>query len=89
MKTQLIAITRADGSLALMHFVTHKPRRGAELGWAREATPENVAAEIERSGFDLDVVTWRLIEPEDLPVSREHRDRWRDNGNKIVVRGGP
>lgn len=78
MQTQLIAITRADGSLVILHFV---------LGQERAATPDNVAAEIVRAGIP-DVARWRCIEPEDLPASREHRNRWIDNGTAIVVAKG-
>jgi hypothetical protein len=80
---QLIAITKADGSLAVMQFVTHQERHGADPGWYREATPENVEAEIAKAG--LACVRWRLIQPKDLPVSREHRAYWRDTGSAIVV----
>jgi hypothetical protein len=84
MQTQLIAITRTDGSLVLMQFVLHQPRHGDDPGWDREPTPENVEAEIAKAGI-ADVQRWRLIQPEDVPTSREHRNRWRDTGTEIVV----
>lgn len=72
---QLIAITRCDGSLTLMHFMSHP---------AREATDANVNAEICKAGI-LDARCWRRIDAADLPVSREHRDHWRDNGAEVIV----
>lgn len=75
--TQLIAITLADTPvLALMHFV---------LGNGREATPVNVEAEIVRAGLADRCVRWRLVAPEDLPASRQHRNRWRDTGTAIEI----
>lgn len=84
MNTQLIAITRADGPLAIMHFVLSQPPCDAGPGWSREATPENVEAEIAKAGI-TDVVSWRFIKPEDLPPTCEHRSSWRDNGSRIVA----
>lgn len=74
---QLIAITLADGSLAVMQFVTHSPRDD----WRREPTRENVASEIEKAG--LRAKGWRLISPEDVPSSREYREAWTDSGTRI------
>ena len=84
MTTQLIAVTKADGSLVLMHFVVRQERCVDGPGWERGATPENVDAEIAKAGL-TDVARWRLINPEDLPASREQRARWRDTGEAIIV----
>jgi hypothetical protein len=83
MQTQLIAITRADGLLTIMQFVTHQPRGASGPEWFRAASPENVEAEIARAGI-ADVRSWRLVQPEDLPPTREHRATWRDTGTEIV-----
>lgn len=85
MQTQIIAITLDDGSLSLMHFVLRQDPRAEGPGWTREATPENVEAEIARAGLPGKAVRWRPISPSDLPASREHRARWRDTGTAIEV----
>jgi hypothetical protein len=83
MQTQLIAITAPDGTLTVMQFVTRQERYGADPGWTREATAENVEAEIAKAGVPC--ARWRLISPADLPATREHRARWRDTGTAIEV----
>jgi hypothetical protein len=94
--TQKIAIARADGTIAVMDFVT--VGRGdvlpfgaqwadrAEGWWMREATPENIEQEIGRSGSYLGQVTGhRKISDADIPADRTFRGAWRDRGGKLEV----
>jgi hypothetical protein len=84
-----VAITMADGSIAVMQFITRawKSRLGRkdDEAFAREATDEAIQAEIDKTAFSQPVVSWRRISPADLPKSRDNRDAWRDDGTKIVV----
>ena len=92
-EVQLIAITMADGSLAVMQFITrawNDAQKAAALASGdpvaervREATDDAINLEIARAGFDA--VSWRRIQPEDLPATRDDRDAWRDDGEKIGV----
>lgn len=83
-EVQFIAITLADGYLAIMQFVTKQV--GVD-GWERQPTDEAVNAEIRKAlGHDPNQPrTWRFIEESDIPKTREHRVAWRDDGEKIYV----
>jgi len=51
-----------------------------------EPTDENIQAEIDRQPYAADVISWRRIEPLDLPQHRwPFRDAWRDDGEVIVT----
>lgn len=76
-EVQHIAITVADGSLAIMQFVTNDGRQ------TREATDEAITEEIERAG--IKAMAWRRISPEDIPANRTDRDAWADTGKAITV----
>lgn len=75
-ETQTVAITCADGSLAVMQFVTND---GFDI--KREATDEAIAAEVARSVPDA--ISWRKIDAKDLPADRTFRGAWRDDGEVI------
>ncbi len=75
-EVQHIAITRTDGSLAVMQFVT-------KAEFEREATDEAIEAEIAKAG--IKATGWRRISPDDLPQDRADRDAWKDTGKTIVV----
>lgn len=89
---QFIAITRLDGSLSIMGFLTEG--RGSVLpvgaswkdeagGWfTRPATDENITLEIARA-IPEGVTSWRRISPAELPSDREFRNAWRDEGAAI------
>ncbi len=84
--TILIAITFADGTLGVMHFVVTEYNVDGTPRWARPATKENVDAEIERSQFDAEkrpIKGWRYIMPDDLPKHRIYRAAWKDTGTAI------
>ncbi len=76
-EVQHIAITCADGSLAMMQFVLDDGRV------QRDATDEAIEAEISNAG--LSAQSWRRIVPEDIPADRTDRDAWQDTGKAIAV----
>lgn len=76
-EVQHIAITRADGGLSVMQFVTRGLLNETEV-FAREASDENINAEIAKS--QIDAVSWRRIEPSDVPADRTFRNAWKDTG---------
>lgn len=73
-KTEYIAITKTDGSLAVMQFII-------EAEFIREPSDENINAEIQKS--NINAVSWRRIKKEDLPLDRTYRNAWKDDGTKI------
>lgn len=85
---QLIAITFQDGSVGIMNFILdpNVPNPEALIGWnretgKREATPEAVQAEIDKSSFSRSPpVSWRYMEDHERPSDRTYRDAWRDFG---------
>ncbi len=80
---QLVAMSMADGSIAIMQFVTRQhPYRG-DPGWSRDATDAAIQAEIRRAG--LAPVSWARIDKDDLPSDRSARDAWVWDGEKVVV----
>ncbi len=79
-ETSAIAITCEDGSLVIMHFVTHDP----SAGWTREATDEAINREIARTS-GVKSVRWRRIAVSELPSERTYRNAWVDNGTTITV----
>ena len=84
---QKIAISRDDGSVAIMSFLTEG--RSPELpngaagfsdgSWAREANDKNISDEISKT-FPTGVVSWRRITSNDIPVDRTFRNAWVDRG---------
>lgn len=78
-ETQTILITRADGSVRVMLFVTKGLLNAAGDVFEREATAAAIEAEIAKAGF-TDTVGWRLIAPADIPQDRYFRDAWGDAG---------
>jgi hypothetical protein len=76
-----VALTLADGSLAVMGFVTRGFNPDGSVQFEREPTPENIQAEIAKAG--LAVVSWRFVDDADLPASREYRNAWHDTGTAI------
>ncbi len=74
---QHIAITRTDGGLSVMQFVTD------DGVMQHEATDEAINATIAKAG--IDAVSWRRIEPEDIPTDRADRAEWIDTGTAIAV----
>lgn len=76
-----LALTLADGSLAIMSFVTRGFTPSGAVQFERELTEETARAEFARSG--LDVVRWRVIPPDEPLPDRTYRDAWRDEGHCI------
>jgi len=84
-----IALTRKDGSLAIMEFLTLG--RGSILPsgaewvadgwWSRRPTIDALAEEIKRTGED--VASFRLLNDGELPTDRTYRDAWVDTGKKV------
>jgi hypothetical protein len=94
-----LCITFADDTVGIMGFVTAEYQPASRwarvlsrltgnpvdrvVRWSRPATPENISAEIARTGFDahkVPVKGWRYIEPSWVPEDRTYRNalRWDD-----------
>lgn len=82
-ETTAILITRTDGRIRIMQFVTKGALNAAGEVFEREATAEAIEAEISKAGF-TDTVSWRVIDPSEIPDDRTFRDAWIDAG-KIDV----
>ena len=87
-ETLRIALTCADGTLALMTFVTTEYRADGSIAWSRLATRGTVDAEIARASVSFDpeqvpVVSWRFVEESEVPTDRTYRNAWRDTGGRI------
>lgn len=76
-----VAISNPDGSLAIMQFVTLLKRNEEDLGIEIEPTPENIEAEIIKSGIQF--ISWRIINPSEIPQDRTFRNAWIDGAGKI------
>lgn len=88
--TVFVAIERSDGGVTIMQFVTRQygmppEKEGVDrkADWAREPTPENIEAEIEKAR--LDCVSWKLVAFEDIPESREFREAWTIDNDVVGV----
>lgn len=90
-----IALTLEDGRVAIMCFATHVELDASGNGFAREASAENVQAEVDRTfpptndEGTLDypngrVMSWRILQDHEVPSDRSYRDAWRDDGERIV-----
>ncbi len=73
--TVRIAISRSDGGVSLMDFVIKQHGSSEGGGWERLASPENINAEIVKTG--LDCVSWRIIDKSDVPADRSFRNAWK------------
>lgn len=83
-----VAISFANGPLAIMQFVTEQRLPDGSILWERAPTDENIQAEIDRTAFDpvaLPVTGWRRVNQSDLPPDRDFRDCWVDSNGKIGV----
>ncbi len=76
-----IAISKPDGGVAIMQFLTLVKRNEDDPGYVREATPENIEAELTKSGFGG--LSWRIIQDDEIPQDRTFRNAWTDAGDKI------
>ena len=90
---QHIAITFADQSVGIMHFVLD-PRLDPDaqvLGWdaatgRRAATDAAIQHEIDKSSWLSPPVSWRRITASDVPTDRSRRNEWRDHGQRLGVK---
>lgn len=73
--TVRIAITRSDGGVSLMDFVTREYASSEGSGWTREPTLEAVNATIAKA--NLDSVSWRFIDKNEVPEDRTFRNAWK------------
>ena len=76
-----IAISRPDGGVSIMQFITFVRRHADDPGQVRDATPENIEAEIKKSGTPC--TRWHIIDDADIPADRAFRAAWTDAGGKI------
>jgi len=77
MLTETILITRADGGVSVMQFIVHSEHDGV----FREPSDANINAAIAKGGES--VKSWRRIQRDELPRSREYRDAWKDEGSAV------
>jgi hypothetical protein len=82
-ETVAIAIARPDGGVSIMHFVTEQKRNGDDPGWRREASAENINAEIAKAGIPS--TGWRIIDPSEIPQDRKHRNAWKDDNGRLAI----
>jgi hypothetical protein len=80
---QHVAIAMPDDSVAIMQFVTRQHASRFDIGWMRDATDQNIEAEIARAGLSTPKY-WRRISLDEIPQDRTHRSAWRLSHN-----GGP
>lgn len=79
-----VIIERNDGGVTVMAFVTTGYTPQGDIQFVREASDENVDAEIIKAG--LDCKSWRFLEEgEEVPTDRTFRDAWIDGLTKIDV----
>lgn len=76
-----LALTLADGKLAIMSFVTRGFTPSGAVQFERALSDESAKLEFQRAG--LDVVSWRIVDESELPSDRTYRQAWRDNGDSI------
>lgn len=73
-----IAVSLQDGSLAVLSIVLDDGRTVKV-----KPTKENIEKEIMRQPFGPSMVSWRIIQDEDLPQDRTFRGAWQDKNKKI------
>ena len=80
---RFIAVTLRDPAapLAIMGWPTIRRDVAGGPEYSYPITPENVAARIKQE--NLDVLSWRVIEYEDIPEDRTYRDALTDDGTKL------
>ena len=88
---QRVAISFADGSVAIMHFILNPrlPPGVSVVGYdpatgRREPTAEAINDEIARTAWRERVMSWRLIDAADVPADRTYRDAWTDASGAIT-----
>jgi hypothetical protein len=81
--TIAVLVTRADGGVTVLHFVTEDRR----AGWTRLATREAVDEEIARSHWapGEEPLSWRFADTDDVPTDRTYRDAWMDRGQGLGI----
>jgi hypothetical protein len=77
-----IAITTNDGKLVIMSFVTKDYISEGVVNWEKEASSENINAEILKAG--IDALSWRTIEESEIPTDRSFRDAWKDVDEVLI-----
>lgn len=79
-----VIIERNDGGVTVMAFVTVGYTPQGDIQFKRDASDENIDAEIIKA--KLDCKSWRLLEEgEEVPTDRTFRDAWIDGITKIDV----
>ena len=76
----LVAVTLADDSVAIMHFVTAEYGADGKPRWKREATHAEVQREIDKSSLGQSVKGWRFVQADEIPADRTFRNALRDRG---------
>jgi hypothetical protein len=77
-----VAITRSDGGLTIIAFVTKSFYPDGSVEFERAASIANVNAEIAKAR--LDSVSWRIVPDNEVPADRTFRDAWKDAGQIAV-----
>lgn len=88
---QKVAITRADGSVAVMTFVIEGRSPSLPSGavwieqgsalWFRQPNERNIAAEVQKAVPDA--VSWRKIADNEVPTDRTYRNALVDDGRAL------
>lgn len=86
--TVLIAIECADDTVAIMAFVTREYNADGSVRWTREASREQIEAEMLRASKSispekLPFRSWRRIERSEIPEDRTYRNALRHDGTKF------
>lgn len=87
-ETVLIAIECADDTVAIMAFVTCEYNTDGSRRWTREASPEQIEAEMARTSKSiaaekLPFRKWRRVERSEIPEDRTYRNALRHDGTKF------
>lgn len=81
-----VALTRSDGSLAILSFITKGAINARGDIFQREASDEAIQAECDKmfGSSNAPVVSWRRINESDIPIERDFRDAWIDDGQSVT-----
>lgn len=83
---QPVALIMKDGTISIMYIVTAEyDQTSAEAKMIRVVVNDQTVKEELAKWADKgkDVVSWRFITAEDVPLDRTYRAAWRDNGKEI------
>lgn len=83
-----LLLERSDGTISIMSFVTRQYDSGDGPGWVRQATTENIEAEIAKMMTlypDESILRWRFMDKAEPRPLRDFRGAWRFGTDLIGV----